>query len=94
MSGSYWGDVKFVTGSCWGHVRVILGSFQGYFRSCWGHVRVMTGSFQSGIISFVKFTHRLETEGFSVLLFLSSTVSNFSYQFFQHTISIIEFSIT
>ena len=70
MSGSCRGYVKFVSGSCWGHVRVMLGSFQGYFRSCWGYVRVMTGSFQLGIISFVKFTRRLETEGFSVLFFL------------------------
>ena len=56
-----------MSGSCQGHFRVISGLFQGYFRSCWGHVRVMTGSFQLGIISFVKFTRRLETEGFSVL---------------------------
>ena len=67
MSSSYQCRVGGMSGPYLGHVRVILGSFQGYFRSCWGHVRVMTGSFQLGIISFVKFTRRLETEGFSVL---------------------------
>ena len=70
MSGLCQGHVKLVSVLCRGHVRVMLGSFQCYFRSCWGHVRVMTGSFQSGIITFVKFTRRLETEGFSVLLLL------------------------
>ena len=74
MSGSCRGHVKFVSGFCRGHVRVMLGSFQGYFRSCWGHVRVMTGSFQLGIISFVKFTRRLETEGFSVLFVLLAVI--------------------
>ena len=35
---------------------------------CKGHFRFMTGSYKLGIISIVKFTHHLETEGFSDLL--------------------------
>ena len=69
MSGSCQACVSVVSG----HDRVMLGSFQCYFRSCWCHVKVMTVSFQSGIISFVKFTRCLETEGFSVL-FVSSSI--------------------
>ena len=57
--------------SCQGHIGVMSGSYGGHFRvisgHVGGHVRVMTRSFPLGIISFVKFTRRLETEGFSVL---------------------------
>ena len=35
--------------------------------ACQGYVKVMTGSSKLGIIGIVKFTRRLETEGFSVL---------------------------
>ena len=56
-----------MSGSSQGHVRVMS-------RSCQGHVRAMKGSCQLEIISIVKFTRHLETEGFSVLLFPDTSV--------------------
>ena len=66
MSESCQGHVRVMSGSCQDHVSVMSGS-------CLGHVRAMTGSCQLEIISIVKFTCRLETEGFSVLLLLSQS---------------------
>ena len=65
IAGSCQGNVRVMSGSCQSHVKVMSGL-------CQGHVRAMTGSCQLEIISIVKFTRRLETEGFSVLFSLKS----------------------
>ena len=74
LSGSC--HIRVMSGSCRGHVRVILGVISGLFQvmlgSCQGYDRV----FQLGIISFVNYTRRLETEGFSVLFPLSVVTLN------------------
>ena len=65
--------VRVMSESCQGHVGhvrvmwVMSGHVEISSGSLLGHFRIMTESCQLGFISIVKFTRRLETEGFSVL---------------------------
>ena len=52
---------------CQGHVRVMSGHIEISSGSFLGHFKVMKESCQLAVSSIVKFTRRLETEGFSVL---------------------------